>query len=76
MKKAARLYEVSFFSELWMVFPESWKRSCPNFYAHDCTIIKNDHNEPTLINNVLFLNLPQEFLLQQHKIAHRPHQFE
>jgi hypothetical protein len=20
-----------------MVFPESWKRSCPNFYAHDCT---------------------------------------
>ena len=26
-----------FFSALWMVFPESWKRSCPNFYAHDCT---------------------------------------
>ena len=25
------------FSALWMVFPESWKRSCPNFYAHDCT---------------------------------------
>ena len=24
------------FSALWMVFPESWKRSCPNFYAHDC----------------------------------------
>ena len=25
-----------FFSALWMVFPESWKRNCPNFYAHDC----------------------------------------
>ena len=37
MKKPARLYEVSFFSVLWMVFPESWKRSCPNFYAHDCS---------------------------------------
>ena len=36
MKNAAHLYEVSFFSALWMVFPESWKRSCPNFYAHDC----------------------------------------
>ena len=36
VKKAARLYEVSFFSALWMVFPESLKRSCPNFYAHDC----------------------------------------
>ena len=36
VKKVARLYEVSFFSALWMVFPESWKRSCPNFYAHDC----------------------------------------
>ena len=24
------------FSALWMVFPESWKRSCQNFYAHDC----------------------------------------
>ena len=36
VKKPARLYKVSFFSALWMVFPESWKRSCPNFYAHDC----------------------------------------
>ena len=35
VKKPACLYEVSFFSALWMVFPESWKRSCPNFYAHD-----------------------------------------
>ena len=26
----------SFFSALWKVFPESWKRSCSNFYAHDC----------------------------------------
>ena len=38
VKNPALLYEVSFFSALWMVFPESWKRSCPNFYAHDCTI--------------------------------------
>ena len=37
MKNPALLYEVSFFSALLMVFPESWKRSCPNFYAHDCT---------------------------------------
>ena len=36
VKNPALLYEVSFFSALWMVFPESWKRSCPNFYAHDC----------------------------------------
>ena len=36
VKKEACLYEVSFFSALWMVFPESWKGSCPNFYAHDC----------------------------------------
>ena len=36
VKNPALLYEVSFFSELWMVFRESWKRSCPNFYAHDC----------------------------------------
>ena len=39
LKNPALLYEVSFFSALWMVFPESWKRSCPNFYAHDCIII-------------------------------------
>ena len=38
VKNPAYLYEVSFFSALWMVFPESWKRSCPNFYAHDCNI--------------------------------------
>ena len=36
VEKPARSYEVSFISALWMVFPESWKRSCPNFYAHDC----------------------------------------
>ena len=36
VKKAACLYEASFFSALWMVFPESSKRCCPNFYAHDC----------------------------------------
>ena len=39
VKNTALLYEVSFFSVLWMVFPESWKRSCPNFYAHDCTYV-------------------------------------
>ena len=38
VKNPALLYEVSFFSALWIVFPESWKRSCPNFYAHDCTL--------------------------------------
>ena len=42
MKNPALLYEVSFFSALWMVLPESWKRSCPNFYAHDCKSIKVD----------------------------------
>ena len=32
----ALLYEVTFFSAIWMVFSESWKRSCSNFNAH-CT---------------------------------------
>ena len=27
------------FSVLWMVFSESWKRSCPNFNAHVCTYV-------------------------------------
>ena len=36
MKNPAHLYEVSFFSALWMVFPESWKRRVADFYAHDC----------------------------------------
>ena len=39
VKNPALLYEVSFFSALWIVFPESWKRRCPNFYAHDCIYI-------------------------------------
>ena len=39
VKNPALLYEVSFSSALWMVFPESWKRSCPNFYAHDCMYV-------------------------------------
>ena len=39
MEKAARSYELSFISALWMIFPESWKRGCPNFYAHDCRFI-------------------------------------
>ena len=42
MKNPVLLYEVSFFSALWMVFPESWKRSCPNFYAHDCNLLYLD----------------------------------
>ena len=40
VKKAACSYEVSFISALCMVFPESWKRSCPNFYAHDCSFLQ------------------------------------
>ena len=38
-----------------MVFPESWKRSCPNFYAHDCKSIykyggkKLLSSEPTIL---------------------------
>ena len=36
VKRAARLYEVSFFFALWMVFPESWKRRVADFYAHHC----------------------------------------
>jgi hypothetical protein len=36
VKNPALLYEVSFFSALWMVFPESWKRKVADFYAHDC----------------------------------------
>ena len=36
VKNPAHLYEVSFFSALWMVFPESWKRRVADFYAHDC----------------------------------------
>ena len=30
-KQAALWYEVSFFSALWMVSLESWKRGCPNY---------------------------------------------
>ena len=49
MKNPVLLYEVSFFSALWMVFPESWKRSCPNFYAHDCIYnIHTRHNKPDI----------------------------
>ena len=41
VKNPALLYEVSFFSALLMVFPECWKRSRPNFYAHDCITWQN-----------------------------------
>ena len=37
MKNPAYLYEVSFFSALSMVFPESWKRRVADFYAHHCS---------------------------------------
>jgi len=37
VEKPAGSCKVSFISALWMVFPESWKRSYPNFYAHDCS---------------------------------------
>ena len=42
--------EVSFFSALWMVFPESWKRSCPNFYAHDCMSVRRDVERDSIWN--------------------------
>ena len=35
-KQAARSYEVSFFSALWMVSSESWKRGCPKKRAQWC----------------------------------------
>ena len=38
-----------FFSALWMVFPESWKRSCPNFYAHDCSLTLCEVNSHAFI---------------------------
>ena len=44
MKNPAHLYEVSFFSALWMVFPESWKRRVADFYAHDCIYIFSREN--------------------------------
>ena len=60
MKNPALIYEVSFFSALWMVFPESWKRSCPNFYAHDCTSLSKSffiHFNINSSSEVKFLNL-------------------
>ena len=39
MKNPALLYEVPLFTALWIVFPESWERSCPSFYAHDRTLL-------------------------------------
>ena len=38
VKSPALLIEVSFFSALWMVFPESCKRRVADFYAHDCRL--------------------------------------
>ena len=45
VKKGARLYEASFFSALLMFFPDSLKRSCPNFYADDCTFKKKSKDQ-------------------------------
>ena len=42
VKTPAHLYEVSFFSALWMVFPESWKRRAADFYAHHCNSIETE----------------------------------
>ena len=36
VKNPALLYEVSFFSALWMVSSEFWKRLHSNSFAHDC----------------------------------------
>ena len=52
MKNPALLYEVSFFSALRIVFPESWKRSCPNFYAHDCTRFRTWQKENLRIHTL------------------------
>ena len=41
VKNPALLYEVSFFSALWMVSSEFWKRLHSNSFAHDCTYFRN-----------------------------------
>jgi hypothetical protein len=41
VKNPAHSYEVSFFSALWMVFPESWKRRVADLYAHDCRPVQH-----------------------------------
>ena len=66
VKNPALLYEVSFFSALWMVFPESWKRSCPNFYAHDCTLYVKLDCIPNVSPAVLCM-IHHVRKLQQHK---------
>ena len=59
VKNPALLYEVSFFSALWMVFQEFWKRSCPNFYAHDC----NNVSRYVLSNLLSFIKLSYTFVV-------------
>ena len=39
-KHAAHSYEVSFISVIWIFFSESWKRLHPNWYAHDCSVLR------------------------------------
>ena len=63
VKNPALLYEVSFFSALWMVFPESWKRSCPNFYAHDCRWNRQKNNWWQLHNSTLIITSRYKLML-------------
>ena len=57
VKDPALLYEVTFFSALWMVFHKSWKRSCSNFYAHDCSYEILSGIVPYKLQNPDFKNL-------------------
>ena len=68
VKKAACLYEASFFSTLWMVFPESWKRSCPNFYAHDCTSVWRSKNSLTIQEIKLYSFICKKNLKHMHSL--------
>ena len=59
VKNPARLYEVKKNSALWMVFAESWKISCSNFYAHDCSdfseILEMEQNAPCFSPHILWI---------------------
>ena len=56
VKNLALLFEVSFFSALWMVLPESWKRLHSNSFAHDCITNSSD-----VFNNLFHDTFPQFF---------------
>ena len=57
-----------FFSTLWMVFPESWKRSCPNFYAHDCTSVWRSKNSLTIQEIKLYSFICKKNLKHMHSL--------